>query len=52
MHLTEDGERLISELFPEVLKIIVNGMETLSNLEQETLGGLCRKLGLKQRENR
>ena len=52
VHLTEDGERLISELFPEVLKIIVNGMETLSNLEQETLGGLCRKLGLKQRENR
>ena len=45
--LTETGETLIAELFPQHLRAIVEEMSVLTAEEQETLGRLCRKLGKK-----
>jgi MarR family 2-MHQ and catechol resistance regulon transcriptional repressor len=47
--LTEDGEALIAELFPQHVQAIVEEMSVLTAEEQETLGRLCRKLGRKLR---
>ncbi len=46
IHLTEQGERLISELFPIPAIQIVKEMSILSTSEQEELARLCKKLGL------
>lgn len=46
VHLTERGRRLIAGLFPLHAEGIVELMGALSPREQETLGRLCRKLGL------
>ena len=43
--LTEAGESLIAELFPQHVRAIVGEMSVLTAEEQETLGRLCRKLG-------
>jgi len=45
--LTEAGETLIAELFPQHARAIVEEMRVLTADEQETLGRLCRKLGKK-----
>ena len=45
--LTEAGEALIAELFPQHVCAIVEEMRVLTADEQETLGCLCRKLGKK-----
>ena len=45
--LTEAGETLIAELFPQHVRAIVEEMSVLTADEQETLGRLCRKLGKK-----
>jgi len=45
--LTEAGETLIAELFPQHVCAIVEEMSVLTADEQETLGRLCRKLGKK-----
>ena len=45
--LTEAGETLIAELFPQHVRAIVEEMRVLTADEQETLGRLCRKLGKK-----
>jgi MarR family transcriptional regulator, 2-MHQ and catechol-resistance regulon repressor len=45
--LTEAGEALITELFPQHASAIVEEMSVLTADEQETLGRLCRKLGKK-----
>jgi MarR family 2-MHQ and catechol resistance regulon transcriptional repressor len=45
--LTEAGEALIAELFPQHVCAIVEEMSVLTADEQETLGRLCRKLGKK-----
>lgn len=49
IHLTEEGQSLISEVFPRVLATIVEEMAFLEKAEQEALGRLCRVLGLKKR---
>jgi MarR family 2-MHQ and catechol resistance regulon transcriptional repressor len=44
--LTEPGEELISATYREVEAAIVTEMGVLRTEEQETLGKLCKKLGL------
>lgn len=46
VHLTEDGERLIREIFPRHAQAVEAEMSRLSPDEQEELGRLCRILGL------
>jgi MarR family 2-MHQ and catechol resistance regulon transcriptional repressor len=48
--LTEEGRRLISEVFPQHIQAIVEEMNILTPEEQETLGRLCRKLGRQERQ--
>jgi MarR family 2-MHQ and catechol resistance regulon transcriptional repressor len=50
VHLTEEGRRLISEIFPDHVTAIVDEMSILTGPEQEELGRLCRKLGLREKE--
>ncbi len=47
VRLTSRGEKLIAEVFPRHAGKIVEAMNVLTKTEQETLGKLCRKLGLK-----
>lgn len=47
IHLTPSGKELIEKVFAEVQAAIVAEMSILTASEQETLGGLCKKLGLK-----
>jgi len=49
VHLTEKGTALIARVFTDVEAAIVANMAALANDEQETLGGLCKKLGLEGR---
>jgi len=46
VHLTEKGAALIARVFADVEAAIVANMAVLTGDEQETLGGLCKKLGL------
>lgn len=46
--LTNKGETLINTVFPKVEAAIVCEMSVLTNEEQETLGQLCKKLGLQE----
>jgi MarR family 2-MHQ and catechol resistance regulon transcriptional repressor len=48
--LTEKGEELIGRIFPEQVKAIVEELSVLTANEQETLGGLCKKLGKQEKE--
>ncbi|MGH7802403.1 MAG: MarR family winged helix-turn-helix transcriptional regulator [Thermodesulfobacteriota bacterium] len=50
IHLTEDGQRLISKFFPTHVSAIVNEMTTLTDSEQEELRRLCRKLGKREKK--
>jgi len=45
--LTDAGSSLISQAFAKVQAAIVADLSTLSESEQEQLGALCKKLGLK-----
>jgi MarR family 2-MHQ and catechol resistance regulon transcriptional repressor len=47
IHLTEAGTELISKVFVAVETAIVAEMSILTDQEQETVGELCKKLGLK-----
>lgn len=47
IHLTEKGKELIIRTFAEVEAAIVTEMEVLTGAEQDTLGSLCKKLGLR-----
>jgi len=47
IHLTEEGAALIAKVFPEVETAIVAEMATLTDEEQQLLGSLCKKLGMK-----
>jgi len=51
VHLTPDGRRLISKVFPGHVRAIVTAFSPLTPAEQETLGRLARKLGLSQPGN-
>jgi MarR family 2-MHQ and catechol resistance regulon transcriptional repressor len=48
VHLTPEGRRLISKVFPGHVRAIVAAFSALTPAEQETLGRLARKLGLSQ----
>lgn len=48
VRLTGGGRKLISGIFPLHAAKIMEEMKALSSAEQETLGNLCRKLGLRQ----
>jgi MarR family 2-MHQ and catechol resistance regulon transcriptional repressor len=45
IHLTDSGQTLIEEIFPQHAASIANTMSALSAEEQEMLSTLCRKLG-------
>lgn len=47
IHLTDDGSRLIAAVFADVRSAIVAELSILSADEQQQLGALCRKLGLR-----
>lgn len=47
IHLTESGTELIARVFTDVESAIVTEMAILSENEQEQLGCLCKKLGMK-----
>jgi MarR family transcriptional regulator, 2-MHQ and catechol-resistance regulon repressor len=47
VHLTDGGRSLIARVFAEVQAAIVADLSCLSAEEQETLGSLCKKLGLR-----
>ena len=48
VRLTDEGNKLISKIFPSHATIITREMSVLSETEQETLARLCKKLGLKK----
>lgn len=48
--LTDKGRALIQTVFSEVESAIVAQMSALTEEEQETLGRLCKKLGLREGE--
>jgi MarR family transcriptional regulator, 2-MHQ and catechol-resistance regulon repressor len=48
IHLTEEGRTTIEELLPYHVASIVEEMSCLTPDEQEELGRLCRKLGLRE----
>lgn len=47
IHLTEPGKMLITSVFADVKASIVAEMASLTESEQEILGNLCKKLGIK-----
>jgi len=47
VHLTDAGTVLVADVFTEVESAIVSELGVLSEGEQEQLGTLCKKLGLK-----
>jgi len=47
IHLTETGLKLITTVFTDVEASIVTEMGSLDESEQEALGNLCKKLGIK-----
>ena len=49
IHLTDAGRELITSIFPQQVAAILAEMELLTDEEQDELGRLCRKLGLRQR---
>ncbi len=47
VHLTTQGSELIAQVFTRIEAVICSEMMTLTPQEQELLGVLCKKLGLK-----
>ena len=47
VHLTDEGNKIISKIFPKHAAVITNEMKVLSAAEQKTLARLCKKLGLR-----
>jgi MarR family 2-MHQ and catechol resistance regulon transcriptional repressor len=50
VNLTEKGRRLINEIFPSHVSAIVKEMSILTDVEQEELRRLCRKLGKREKK--
>ena len=46
VHLTHKGDQLISNIFPPHARVIAKEFGVLTAAEQDTLGSLCKKLGL------
>jgi MarR family 2-MHQ and catechol resistance regulon transcriptional repressor len=51
IHLTEEGRALIERVMPRHARAICASFAALTPEEQQTLGDLCKKLGLSLREN-
>ena len=49
VHLTEAGSKKVEEVFPAHVAALVEEFGALSAAEQETLGELCKKLGMGRR---
>jgi MarR family 2-MHQ and catechol resistance regulon transcriptional repressor len=49
VHLTSEGKELISSIFPSHAAEITREFDVLTPAEQQTLGRLCKKLGLQGR---
>jgi len=49
IHLTNEGKKLISRIFPSHAAEITRQLDVLTPAEQLALGKLCKKLGLKGR---
>jgi len=49
--LTPAGRALIEEVFPMHLAGIVDDLSVLSDVEQEQIGALCKRLGLQETSN-
>jgi MarR family 2-MHQ and catechol resistance regulon transcriptional repressor len=49
VHLAEEGRQIIGDLFPRHTKVIAGEMSALTEDEQKTLATLCKKLGLKNK---
>jgi MarR family 2-MHQ and catechol resistance regulon transcriptional repressor len=49
VHLTDEGNKLIRKIFPPHAAVISNEFSVLTASEQKTLGALCKKLGLKNK---
>lgn len=47
VHLTHEGHAFISKTFPPHADVIAKELSVLKAAEQDTLGRLCKKLGLK-----
>jgi MarR family 2-MHQ and catechol resistance regulon transcriptional repressor len=52
IQLTDEGKQLIESIFPRHTAKIMEAMMVLNSVEQETLGILCRKLGLRKHEGK
>ena len=48
IHLTDQGNDLISRIFPPHADLITKELSVLTAVEQDTLGSLCKKLGLRE----
>ena len=46
VYLTEKGYKLIRNIFPPHARVIAREFDVLTAAEQDTLGSLCKKLGL------
>jgi MarR family 2-MHQ and catechol resistance regulon transcriptional repressor len=49
IHLTDTGSKHIRKIFPPHAALITGEISALTATEQETLGDLCKKLGLKDK---
>ncbi len=49
VHLTDGGNKLIRKIFPPHAAVISDELSVLTAAEQKTLGALCKKLGLKNK---
>lgn len=49
IRLTAEGRKLIESIFPRHAAAIVAEMASLSSAEQDSLGRICRKLGLRSK---
>lgn len=52
IHLTEEGKSLISAYFPQHLNNIMEEFECLSNKELDQLADMCKRVGMKEPNNK
>jgi len=50
VHLTDEGESLIAEIFPDHVQQIAETLGVLDDEEIEELGRLCKKLGIQNKD--
>ena len=50
IHLTAGGKKLFSSIFPSHAARIFRELDVLTPAEQQTLGRLCKKLGLQRKD--